>query len=330
MSRTCLFLSSFLLIAHILLMIPSDSLAADKFVIRAGHTNPADHIAGVELRKFKKIVEEKTNGRIEIKIYDNSSLGKGKELLEGVQLDTIEMALLISQPPALDPKLAIIELPWLFNDFSHEKKVLKGPVGQGIKDLIEKKNIKVLSLWFNGFRQVGNTIRAIHTPEDMHGLKIRVGSNPIRTEMFKILGANPTPVPFKEVYVALKQGVLDGAESAIDSFATMRFYEVCNHLAILNFNATPSFLLVSGDFWKKLPDDLKTILSTSAEEMMDWTYDVIGPQFHEDRINELKKTMQISYPDIPKFKKLAAPLYDDFRKQYGSEWLDLIDEAAQK
>lgn len=301
--------------------------AAKKYVIRAGHTNPPDQSPGVELRKYKKLVEEKAPGRIEIRIYDNSALGKGKEMLEGIQMNTIEMALLISQPPALHPKLAIVELPWLFKDYGHEKRVMKGPVGREMISLMEQKNLKVLDLWFNGYRQVANNVRPVMKPADFNGLKIRVAKNPIRQKLFRTLGANPTPVAFKEVYMAIKQGVLDGAESGIDSFITMRFYEVTKYISILNFNATPGALLVSGDYWRSLPDDVKKILQDSAKEMTDWTYDVLGPQLHEKRIKQLKETMQVSFPEIAPFRKVAQPLYDDFVKKYGREWLDIVERA---
>lgn len=309
------------------LLPAQDAHAADTFVIRVGHTNPPDQAPGVELRKFKEIIEQKAGGRIEVKIYDSGTLGKGKELLEGLQLDTVEMALLISEPPALHPKLAVVELPWLFKSAEHEKRVMNGPVGKEIAGLIEQKNLKVLGLWFNGFREVCNNKRPINTPADMDGLKIRVGSNPIRTRMFETLGSNPTPIAFKEVYVALKQGVIDGAESGIDSFSTMRFNEVCTNLAMLNYNATPAFLIASGDFWKRVPDDLKSVIADSAQEMSDWTYDELGPQLEKQRIEELSKTMKVSYPDITPFRATAQPIYDDFVKEYGTEWVEMIKQA---
>lgn len=301
--------------------------AEKKYKIRLGHVSPAGQASGVQARRYKKLVEEKLPGKVEIRVYDKSTLGKGKEMLEGLQLNTIEMAILISEPPGLDPKLSIVELPWLYKDFQHQKRVMKGPVGKEMISIMEKKNLKVLTITFNGFRQVGNNVRPIMKPADFNGLKIRVAKNPIRQKLFKTLGANPTPVSAKEMYMAIKQGVLDGIESGIDTFVTFRIMEVCKHLAILNFNATPCCVMVSGDYWKSLPDDVKSALQESALEMTDWTYDTLGPQLHEKRIKQLGERMQLTFPDIAPFRKLAQPLYDDFVKKYGSEWLDLVERA---
>ena len=107
----------------------------------------------------------------------------------------------------------------------------------------------------------------------------------------------------------------------------MKFYEVTKYLTILNYSCAPGWLMVSGDYWKSLPDDVKTILKESAEEMTDWTFDVVAPELHDQRVKELSKTMQVSTPEIEPFKKAAQPFYDDFVKSYGREWIDLIDKA---
>src|SRR5690625_819764 len=217
---------SFILLAIITLAIgcssdddsatEGDSSKEDSIKLRFAYELPTDHPWGIGAEKFKEIVEEKTNGEIEIDLYGNGSLaGSGAEIQEGIQIGTIDIGISSTPLAQINPFVQIFNLPYIFADREMAWEVLDGPIGENVGNKVEEHNIKHLAFWEDGFRQVTNSKRPIVTPEDFKGLSIRVPESEIRIETFNALGASPLSMSFSEVFTSLQQGEIDGHENPL-------------------------------------------------------------------------------------------------------------------
>ena len=190
---------------------------------------------------FEKYVEEASGGRIAVDVYANAQLGGERQMLEGMTLGTIEMAMLSPGIAAnIAPKFQVIDLPYLFNDRAAAYKALDGKLGQTLNDQILPKGVRLLCFPENGFRQITNNKAPIKSPADLKGVKVRVQPIPAHLELFKAFGANPTPVDFGELYTALLQKTVDAQENSITLIYSSKLYEVQKYLTMSNHVYAPS------------------------------------------------------------------------------------------
>ncbi len=201
--------------------------------IRVGHVLAPDHPYTDGLKMFAKLVSKKTNGKVTVDVFHSSQLGDERDMIEGLQLGTLEMAL-VSTAPLSDftQKFLAFDLPFIFKDAESARKVVDGPIGNELFQALDGQQIKGLAYWENGFRSVTNNKRPIETPEDMKGLKIRTMENPVQMANFKSLGASPSPMAFGELFTALQQKTIDGQENPLPIVDTSKFYEVQDYLSL--------------------------------------------------------------------------------------------------
>jgi len=187
------------------------------------------------------------------------------------------------------------------------------------------KGIRVLGVWENGFRHITNNLRAIVKPDDLKGIKLRVPGGVWRVKMFKAYGANPSPMPLAEVYSALQSGVMDGQENPFPQIASAKFQEVQKFLSLSGHVYTPAYLVVSEDFWKKLPNDIQTTLSKIGWEMGDVARSE-GERLDKELMGKLAPPMKANEVDKDSFIKASASIYDEFGKEVsgGTELVKLI------
>lgn len=216
---------------------------------------------------FKESVERLSNGSVKVSDFYGGTLGTQRQLQEQVQLGTMEMMATGSDMPELNPKYGIFDLPFLFKDRAHAFRVIDGEVGKSLADsTVSTKGVRVLAYGELGFRQITNKVRPIVTPKDLQGLKIRVPSNKVRLAAFKALGAAPTPVPYKELYTSLQQGVVDGQENPLFSIVALSLWEVQKYVSITNHVFTPCYLLVNERWWQGLSPANRELMSRAAAE----------------------------------------------------------------
>lgn len=261
------------------------------------------------------------------KFYPNSQLGKEKALIDNVRLGSLEMAMVAGSVLALDNKLGVFDLPWLFTDRAHVQRAMKGPLGDAVKKrLEEKQGFVVLGIYENGFRHVVNTKRAIAKPEDMKGLKIRVTGSKFKLDGFAAMGADPVPVPWEETFTALQQGVVDGAEAALYGFYEAKLYEVAKNLSLVNHTYSPSFLLVSKAFWDGLTEDQRKIFQRVADDI---TADAYKAAADLDRsfLEKMRGSASVNEVDPKLFQARVDSVYQAYIKEYGADWVDLIRKA---
>jgi tripartite ATP-independent transporter DctP family solute receptor len=306
---------------------PEKADPSKKYVLKLGHVaNPANPYAqGAD--RLSELVKERTKGAVDIQIYHSSQLGDQRDLLEGLQLGTVDMAITASAVLAqFSPKVQVIDLPYLFRDRQHVYKVVDGPLAKEIYAGLDKKNIEYLSTWENGFRHLTNSKHPITKPEDMAGLKIRVMENKVYIEMMKALGANPTPMAFGELFTALQQGTVDGQENPISQISTSRLNEVQKYMTLDGHTYSPSIVVMSRKTMEKLPKEYMDIIRKTAEEVRDWERKKMMDD--EDKMLEvIKKDTEVITltPEQQKaFADKMKPVWAQFEKIVGKDLIDKI------
>jgi TRAP-type transport system periplasmic protein len=228
---------------------------------------PDTHPAAAGMKKFVESVAAKSGGKMKVTLFYNSSLGGDQAVVSSIKGGTVDMSVMNSGILASEAKeLAIFDFPFLFANEKESDAIVDGPVGQKLHKLLEDKGIIGLSYWELGYRQMTNGKRALNKVEDIAGLKLRVIPNPINVAWVKALGANPTPMPFPEVYGGLEQGAIDGQENPIGVIAANKFWEVQKHIALTNHQYNPQSVIFSKKVWDTLSAAEKKILDDSADE----------------------------------------------------------------
>jgi len=285
------------------------------------------HTYNVGAQYFAKLVEERTDGRIKFKFYPDGQLGKGeRELLEALQQGSIDLYVGSTGPlGGFSPSVQILDIPFLFRDYAHVDKVLDGPIGAGLSADLDKVQMKGLTFWENGFRNLTNSKRVVRSPADAKGLKIRTMENPVHIQAWKAAGVNPTPMAWGEVYGALQQGVIDGQENPIAVILQMKVYEVQKFLALTQHVYSPAMLIMSQKRWNQIPKEDQAVILKAAHEGAVYQRN-LGRANEEQMIAELQKNGVTVTRDVDKAAWVAAmkPAFDSFSGQFGKEKMDAI------
>lgn len=297
-----------------------------EFVFKLGHTQGGDHPYQKGAEKLKQLVEEKSNGRLKINIFPNAQLGNQREMVEGLQLGTLQLHIgTLTAVSNFAPKFNVVTLPFLFRDSEHALKVMNGEVGKELAAELEPKGISIISYWENGWRYMTNNVRPIKSAADVKGLKIRVQDSPTYVSFIKALGATPTPIPFNELYTALEQKVVDGQEQPLAQMATNKFNEVQKYLTLTGHTYEPSALFVSKQGYAKLPPDLQKVLTEASNEAGEYQRKLVQ-EGEAKYLKQLKDGGMIveDKPDMDSFRTAVAPVYKEFESKLGKELIDKI------
>ncbi len=241
--------------------------AAQERTLKMGLASPETHPAAAGMKKFAETVAARTGGRIKVNLFFNSTLGSDQAVVSAIKGGTVELAVMNTGILASEAKeLAIFDFPFLFANEKESDAIVDGPIGRKMHALLEPKGIVGLSYWELGYRQITNSRRPVTKVEDIEGLKLRVIPNPINIDWVKALGANPTPLPFPEVYGALEQKAIDGQENPISVIASNKFWEVQKHMAITNHQYNPQSVIMSKKVWDSLSAADRKIIDEAADE----------------------------------------------------------------
>lgn len=236
-------------------------------VYELSDNQPPDYPTTVGDRKFAELVKERTDGRIVIDVYDSAQLFDEKSAIEAAQMGGLAFCRVNAQPLSdFTPALGVLSLPYIFRDEEHLWKVLNGPVGEEILGELQANKMVGLAYYDSGSRSFYNNKRAVKTPADMKGLKIRVQQSTLMMGMIKALGASATPMAYGEVFASLQSGVIDGAENNWPSYYSTSHYEVAPFYTLDEHTRTPEVLLVSKQVWDGFsPEDQKIIKEAAME-----------------------------------------------------------------
>jgi TRAP-type transport system periplasmic protein len=281
---------------------------------------------GVGIDVFAKEVEKRTAGRYKVQTFYSGSLGGERESIEAVQLGTQELTFTSTGPvPNFVPEARILDIPFLFRDKKHARAVLDGPIGQDMLAKFEPKGFKALAWGENGVRHMTNSKRAVNSPDDLKGLKMRTMENPVHVAAYKGFGIVPTPMAFPEVFTALQQGTVDGQENPLSVIMAAKFDQVQKHLSLTGHVYSPAIFLMSKAAFDKLSAADKTAFLESAKEAAKANRARVDEDDSKG-VAELKsKGMSVvENVDKAKFVATLAPVNAEFEKQFGKDMLDKI------
>jgi TRAP-type transport system periplasmic protein len=268
--------------------------AQDK-TIKFASQNPVGHPVTMGMEKFKEIVEKNSGGKLKVNLFPGGTLGSDQANVSALQGGALEMLSLNSGILAAQVKdFAVYDFPFMFGNSKEADAVVDGPFGKKMHAKLEEKGMVGLTYFELGFRNLTNNKRAIKKVADIAGLKLRVIPNPINVDWVKALGANPTPLPFPEVYAAMEQGAIDGHENPLTVINANKFYEVQKHVALTNHQYNPQSVLISKKFWDGLSVVDKKIVSDAANEATAYQRKQARDQVSVALDNLKKNGMQVS------------------------------------
>ncbi|SNS14715.1 tripartite ATP-independent transporter solute receptor, DctP family [Noviherbaspirillum humi] len=289
-------------------------LAAHAKDFRSADVHPNDYPTVKAVTQLGKSLAEQTKGRLGIKVFANSSMGSEKDTLEQVKIGALDMARInIAALHAVSPAMAVPSLPFLFRSTEHMRAALDGPVGDEILAALEKEGFIGLAFYDSGARSFYTTKKPIRTLADMKGLKIRVQQSEMWVAMMQALGANATPMPFAEVYTALKTGLVDGAENNWPSYESSRHYEAAKYYSLTDHSLAPEVLVFSKKVWDGLSKEDQQLIRKAAKESVPVMRKLWDEREAKSRQVVTAAGVQIvSDVDKQAFSNAMKPVYDKF------------------
>jgi tripartite ATP-independent transporter DctP family solute receptor len=295
-----------------------------KFNTVAGPQQP--QVKGLEV--FAKEVEKLSGGKIKVQIYHSGQLGNQKTQLTGVMRGSIDMT--FTDPNSLaqfDRRLGIFGAAYLFRDLGHLYRVMEGPVGQEyFESLAKKKRIRPLDVWYLGTRQLNLRNKAVRTPEDMKGVKLRMPNSPQWIAMGKALGASPTPMGFGEVYLALKTGVIDGQDNPLPTDKAQKFYEVTKYIVLTGHQMGMVWPTINEKLWREMPGQYKEWIVQALRTAREHQNNIVleGEASLVEEFEKEHGMIIIRDPDREAFMKHAAGFYQQYEDEWGKGMYDKI------
>lgn len=314
---------------------PSNSANTEARVIKVSNGVAESHPAVIALReKFKKIVEEKTNGRYIVEVYFSNQLGDDTKATEALRAGTLESCVTSTAPlVGFAPQLGIFDIPFLFPDGEVADYILDGKIGQQLSDLMPQYGLINLAWAENGFRNLTNSVRDVKSPEDLKGLKIRTMDNKFHLEAWRLMGANPTPMSWSEVFTALQQKAIDGQENPVPNCYSARIQEVNKHWTITNHIYSPFMFLFSKKIWDTIPAEDQAIIREAAIETAKYERE-LNRQATIDGIKKVQEegvtVTELTPEQLKAFQDKTAPVWDSVAKQVGDDFIAQLKEEIAK
>ncbi|MDF1483608.1 TRAP transporter substrate-binding protein [Ramlibacter sp. H39-3-26] len=306
--------------------LAAPALAQQAREVKIGYALAINSHYGAAANAWAELVEKATHGAFKFKQFPSSALGGERELIEGLQLGTVE-AVIVSTGALSNfvPDVGVVDIPFLFRDTAHARAVLDGPFGQDLLGKFQKRGLVALAWGEQGFRHLTNNKHPVKAPADLKGLKIRVTENPVHITAFRTLGASPTPMSWPEVIGALQQGTIDGQENPMSVIVSAKLPQVQKYLTLTGHVYAPMALMVSSAFWGGLNDAQKAAFTEGAKAGA-----LASRRFVDDveqkGLAEVKAAgMQVvESVDKAAFQAALEPAYKQYAGKFGQKTLDQI------
>lgn len=280
--------------------------------LKLGHVSHPGALVAESADEFARRANESLMGRATVTVYGSSQLGSDEVLLQKLKLGTVDFSLPSTIMSTVVDQFGLFEMPYLVKDREHMKRIEEAVFWSDLAPLSEAKGYRPLAVWENGFRHITNKDHAIRTPADLQGIKLRTPKGRWRVKMFQAYGANPTPMPLSEVFVALQTGVMDGQENPLSMIYSTKFQEVQSYLSLTEHVYTPAYLLAGARTWQKLPEDIREILQTTARETQEFVHRR-GAEIDEELLVKLKEGgLEVNDVDREAFEDASKGIYQEF------------------
>jgi len=284
-----------------------------EYVITGASANPETHPYGQGLLKFAELLDEKSGGRIQMNSFHAGQLGSERDLVESMQLNQVQVAVITSAPLAgFTDAYLIFDLPFLFASVDEARYLCDSEIGQKMLGSLEDKGVKALAFMENGMRNITNSKLPIENPDDMKGIKIRTMENPMHMEAFSALGADPTPMAFGELFTGLQQKAIDAQENPLVVIHANNFFEVQEYLSMTGHLYSPAPLMMSKEFYDSLPEDLQAVVDEAAIEAAAYQRGVCDEQ-EAEMLKLLEESgMKVNFTDAAPFREATMQVYDKY------------------
>lgn len=299
------------------------SVWAEPVALKLSVETPQGDPLNVMLRAFAESLEQRVGDKASLEIFDGGVLGDEIAQMELVRAGEVDVVPMGSDVVEIDKHFAIFDMPFLFPDGPTAHKALDGELGGLLADsLREETGLEVLAFGELGFRVISNNKRPVNRPEDLKGLKLRTPGSKTRILAFRELGAAPTPMNLGEVYLALKQGALDGQENPLSVVKEFSFYEVQKYISITRHVYTPITMTMNGDTWAALSPELQEAAKAAAQEAAEVTRD-LSAESDASLVSEFEKAgVKVNQADVESFKAVTGPIYDQIGEIVGADFVN--------
>lgn len=296
-------------------------------ILKLAHTLDPKHPVHLAMQFMADRVREKSAGSVELQIFSSGQLGSETECIELLQQGALAMTKTSAAPlESFIPELAIFGIPYVFRNEDHFWKVIHSPLGKELLQLGQSKGLRGLCYYDAGARSFYTINKPILTPADLKGLKIRVQQSKTAMDMVQALGANPTPIPFGELYTALQSSLVDGAENNAPSLYSSRHYEVCRHYSLDEHTRVPDLLLVSTKVWNDLSPTVQGWLQEAADESAEYQKQLWSEETARMLQQLQSHGVQIHYPQAAEFAEQVQAMYQALQ---GTRVGELIQRIAE-
>lgn len=293
--------------------------------IKLGHGLDVNHSVHKAMVKMGEDLNQLSSGKLLLEIYPNQQLGTERECLELLQIGSLDMTKVsVGTLENFAPKMKVLGLPFLFKDRQHSFDVLDGPIGQQLLDEGTPYWLKGLGYYDAGSRSFYTIDRPIYSPDDLDGLKIRVMESVTAMDMVKDLGGSPTPISWGELYTALQQGVVDGAENNPPSFYLSRHYEVCKYYTLDEHTVLPDVVLTSTHLWNQLSEDEKNWLKRAVDKSIIYQRDLWAKAEAKALKEVALAGVEIIRPDKTLFSNKVEDSFNKYKEDV--DFYKLIEE----
>ncbi len=266
--------------------------------------------------EFAKRANAKLSGVAVVKLFDGAQLGKDKELMQKLKLGTVHIALPSSIMSSVADEFGVFDMPFLVKDRDHLARIESELFWSEISPAAESKGYQILAVWENGIRHITNNRRPIDTPADLDGIKLRTPKSKWRVKMFEQWGANPTPMAFSEVFVALQTGVIDGQENPYTNIWSAKFAEVQKYLSVTGHVYSPAYPTMGKAVYESMDPKIRDVLENTAREVETWAR-AKGAVADDDLRNKLAAAgMQVNVADRAAFVAASKPIYETYASEF--------------
>ena len=307
--------------------------AQKPIVIKFSHVVAPNTPKGAAAEHFKKLAEERTQGRVKVEVYPNSQLYKDKEEVEALQLGSVQMLApsLAKFGPLGVKEFELFDLPYIFDNYAELHKITQGPIGKGLLGKLDSKGILGLAYWDNGFKDMSAN-KPLRNPAEAKGLKMRIQSSKILDMEMRAIGAIPQVMAFSEVYQALQTGVVDGTENPPSNFYTQKFFEVQKAMTQTQHGYLGYAVIVNKAFWEGLPPDIRKTLDQAMVEATEFA-NKVAKKDNDDAVEAVRKSgkcevIALTPTERLAWKKAMVPVYQQAQSRVPKALMDEVFKAT--
>lgn len=283
--------------------------------IKLGHVGGPGSLFEQSANEFARVANERLGNKAKVVVFGSSQLGGDSEMMQKLRLGTLELSIPSSIMSSNVPAFGMFEMPYLVKNRDHMTKIETEVLRPSMLPLAEEKGFKILGVWENGFRHITNNGQPIVKPEDLKGMRLRVPPGVWRVKMFQAYGANPSPMAFSEVFVALQTGVMNGQENPLTQIYSAKLQEVQKYISMTGHVYTPAYLTAGSRKFKSLPSDVQAILEKTAQDVQPFVY-ATAAKLDNELLEKIKAAgTKANEVDKNAFIAASKAIYQEFGKE---------------